>query len=84
MSDSCMTIIECANCGEPCGKQYPADQTDPGFREGKGEEFCLPDDRWCCSEECREQMMEEQKPTYEMCKLCRLPIEEDGCGCNGN
>ena len=31
--------ILCPACGEPCGKEYPADETDPGFREGKGEEF---------------------------------------------
>lgn len=47
-----MKLILCHSCEGPCGKEYPADDTDPGFREGKGEEFVLPDGRWCCSQFC--------------------------------
>ena len=51
-----MKVIECANCGEPCGKEYPdrisdIDGGEPGFREGKGEDFAL-DGVWFCSQKC--------------------------------
>ena len=49
-------VILCPSCHEPCGREYPADQTDPGFREGKGEDFVLADGRWCCSAFCKDVM----------------------------
>ena len=45
-------MIECPICGEPCGKQYASDQTSPGFREGKGENFTDIYGVWYCSQEC--------------------------------
>ena len=51
-----MKILHCPACDEPVGKEYPADQTDPGFREGKGEDFVLLDGRWCCSQFCLDAM----------------------------
>jgi hypothetical protein len=48
-----MNIIDCPGCGEPCGKEYPATHEDPGFREGKGENFSLEEDgTWFCSQRC--------------------------------
>ncbi len=46
-----MKIIECDTCGEPCGKQYPDTHEEPGFREGKGENFRI-DGLWFCSQKC--------------------------------
>jgi hypothetical protein len=51
-----MTLILCPSCEEPCGKEYPADETDPGYSEGIGEDFVLPDGRWCCSQFCLDVM----------------------------
>jgi len=50
------TIILCPSCEEPCGREYPATHTDPGFREGRGEDFVLADGRWCCSAFCKDVM----------------------------
>ena len=47
-----MKVIHCPVCDEPCGKEYPADQTDPGFREGIGENFTTSEGVWHCSEFC--------------------------------
>ena len=47
-----MKMISCPGCGEICGKEYPADDTDPGFREGSGENFSLEDGTWFCSQGC--------------------------------
>lgn len=52
------TTIECPICGEPCGKEYPADDIDPGFREGRGEEFVSDDGAWHCCKECLETTTE--------------------------
>jgi hypothetical protein len=52
MEDTPMKIIYCQVCNEPCGKQYPSDQTDPGFREGIGENFSAKDGVWHCSQKC--------------------------------
>ena len=51
-----MKILHCPACDEPVGKEYPATWEDPGFREGRGEEFPLPDGRWCCSQFCLDAM----------------------------
>jgi hypothetical protein len=51
-----MKIIECPSCNDPCGKEYPADHTDPSFRKGKGEDFAMKDGRWCCSQFCLDVM----------------------------
>ena len=53
--------ILCPSCEEQCGKEYPPiyngdGLTDPGFREGKGDEFELEDGRWCCSQFCKDAM----------------------------
>lgn len=52
-----MRIIECPICGNSCGKEFPADDTDPAFREGKGENFSLPDGTWFCSPECLDEFI---------------------------
>ena len=51
-------VIECATCGEPCGKQYPATHEEPGFREGIGENFAL-DSEWFCSQKCLDECIDE-------------------------
>ena len=57
------TRILCPSCDEQCGKEYnpiyggDGVPCDPGFREGKGEEFVLPDGRWCCSQFCLDAML---------------------------
>jgi len=59
------TIIYCPQCHEPCGKQYPdyppsfSDPGEPGYAEGKGEDFSLGG-LWHCSEECRQQSVIDQ------------------------
>ena len=47
-----MTIIVCPICGEPCGRQYPDTHEEPGFREGKGENFADLEGNWYCCQEC--------------------------------
>lgn len=51
-----MKLIHCPCCDEPCGKEYPNTHEDHGYREGKGEEFALPDGQWCCSQFCLDAM----------------------------
>jgi hypothetical protein len=59
-----MTHILCASCGEYCGKLYPPTDTDPAFREGKGENFVTSDREWCCSEECLDTMNGDKAGVY--------------------
>jgi hypothetical protein len=46
--------IYCPVCGAPCGLSYPDTRTEPGFMEGKGEDFVF-EGKWHCSQECVEQ-----------------------------
>jgi hypothetical protein len=48
--------ILCPMCGEVCGKFYPADDVDPGFREGKGEEFMDEFLNFHCSQSCLDRV----------------------------
>ena len=51
-----MKLLHCPACDEPVGKEYPDTHEDPGYREGRGEEFPLTDGRWCCSQFCLDAM----------------------------
>ena len=51
--------ILCFNCGEVCGREYPArishfDGGEPGFSEGAGENFVV-NGEWHCSQECADK-----------------------------
>ena len=60
------TTIYCPVCEEPCGREYPATGPtyesggEPGFREGKGEDFTL-NGVWYCSHLHRAVAIEESK-----------------------
>ena len=58
------TRIICPSCEESCGKEYPADHTDPGYREGIGENFTTQNGTdfgvWHCSQNCLDQANYEQ------------------------
>jgi hypothetical protein len=45
-------IIHCIACTAPCGKVIPADDTDPSYCEGVGENFTTAEGDWCCSQKC--------------------------------
>lgn len=57
------TIILCAVCDEPCGREYPDSGPtydsggEPGYREGRGENFEVSGE-WYCSAECRDSITE--------------------------
>ena len=74
--------IDCAACGEPCGREYPEEVNDidggsPGFREGIGENYCYKDD-WCCSLGCLEDLLGrwENDPPMVDCNFDTPPIPE--------
>jgi hypothetical protein len=61
--------IICPQCGEVCGKEYPArfsllDGGEPGFSEGIGENFVV-DGAWHCSKECADKTRAENAPEEE-------------------
>lgn len=53
-----MELIYCHNCGEPCGRVYPAkvygDPYDcyPAEAVGPGENFVDEENNWHCSQKC--------------------------------
>ncbi len=68
-----VTTIYCPQCGEPCGREYPPrfsilDGGDPGFCEGKGEDFEV-DGVWHCSQECADKTRHD-KESEEFVDLC--------------
>jgi len=52
--------LTCPQCGETCGKYYPNTYNEPGFFEGRGENF-IYDGMWFCSEECMDKEKAERE-----------------------
>jgi hypothetical protein len=46
------TEVNCAVCGDVCGKKYPATHEEPAFWEGNGENYVDKDGNWHCSAAC--------------------------------
>ena len=65
------SVIECGNCGEPCGRSYSATGPtydsggEPGFAEGIGENFSL-NGIWFCSQDCLDIYKQERDEDQEV------------------
>jgi len=76
--------IICPTCQEVCGKFYPATDVDPGFREGKGEEFADEFLNWHCSQACLD-VANEYNAEHKVMKQCicghtwRGTIQDENC-----
>ena len=77
------STIYCPQCGEPCGRQYPDYPAtfdsggEPGYAEGKGEDYSW-DGVWHCSEKCRQKTVMEDEEESE--SALELDGDDDGSG----
>jgi hypothetical protein len=67
--------IICPSCGVVCGKFYPANAVDPGFREGIGEEFMDEFLNFHCSQACldKAKAQKDLDADEDLCGLCGEP-----------
>ena len=57
-------VILCPQCAEECGVWIENDHTDPGYREGVGENF-EHDSVWYCSDKCLAEAITEEEESEE-------------------